>query len=610
MALALPRFDPVRSGFQVGIHSKRNQLVSRPSVPASVARVRECESPDVRLRGRGSILGRLAGIRIRIDNETINGRVYDFAASHQGDGVWRIDRVAVSTEPPPGTGTDTAPSFAAGSGPDNQRYTVGTAIDTVTLPAASGGNGTLSYTLSPEVPGLTFDATARQLSGTPTAAASYNMTYTATDEDGDTDTLIFSIAVEVTLVDVAQFLEARPRIAAAMLWSGVDNQPRPYAVWPQALKEKLDLAVRRQLNGDGSGLPDVMTNRTSGVLDDDDAATLTVLSKEDAEDLYVANVSHSLVLEMTGALPWSLEDLSEHELALLFSASPIGSGLQGSNKQGLRRGGFYDQYEDVAGVTGYIVHGRVLPAPPELVHEFLTQENLIGDSRHETIIRVIEWARYNLVHYCCGFSLGSIEEQWGYRGVPPLARMLFPTITTTTKYSDDAIRGYTAGCHGTNWFLMHLLRAVNIPVEYIRWAGHAIPSFPAEGLYLSHGDDPYSGLGQYLPPFPEPFPTSEIPISEATYQEWFSSSNSSEENLRNVGRRMTELAVENLPPALLEARCRDRANGATNESSEVYGPYSFGIPQYWTVAELEAMQFWERMDAKIEEYGGCSIFDS
>ena len=52
---------------------------------------------SVNARGRGSFLGRLAGIRIRFDNETVDGRVYDFAASHQGDGVWRIDRVAGST---------------------------------------------------------------------------------------------------------------------------------------------------------------------------------------------------------------------------------------------------------------------------------------------------------------------------------------------------------------------------------------------------------------------------------------------------------------------------------------------------------------------------------
>ena len=55
---------------------------------------------SVNVRGRGRFLDRLAGIRIRINNETIDGRVYDFEASHQDDGVWRIDRVAGSTEPP------------------------------------------------------------------------------------------------------------------------------------------------------------------------------------------------------------------------------------------------------------------------------------------------------------------------------------------------------------------------------------------------------------------------------------------------------------------------------------------------------------------------------
>ena len=52
---------------------------------------------SVNVRGRGSFLGRLAGIRIRIDNEMINGQVYDFLATHQGEGMWRIDRVAGMT---------------------------------------------------------------------------------------------------------------------------------------------------------------------------------------------------------------------------------------------------------------------------------------------------------------------------------------------------------------------------------------------------------------------------------------------------------------------------------------------------------------------------------
>ena len=90
-------------------------------------------------------------------------------------------------------GEDTLPVLD--SQPGNQTYTVGTAIDALTLPEASGGNGTLAYSLSPNVPGLTFNATARQLAGTPSTAGAYAMTYTVADEDGDTDTLGFTITV-------------------------------------------------------------------------------------------------------------------------------------------------------------------------------------------------------------------------------------------------------------------------------------------------------------------------------------------------------------------------------------------------------------------------------
>ena len=97
-----------------------------------------------------------------------------------------------------GTGQGARPSFAAGSGPGNQTYTVGTAISALSLPTASGGDGALTYSLSPEVPGLTFNATAsvRRLSGTPTTAGTYDMTYRARDVDGDTDSLSFTITVE------------------------------------------------------------------------------------------------------------------------------------------------------------------------------------------------------------------------------------------------------------------------------------------------------------------------------------------------------------------------------------------------------------------------------
>lgn len=138
-------------------------------------------------RGRGQFLTRLAGIRFNIRNETINGQVYDFGASHQGDGVWLINRVAGRTQ---------APSFDEAANPGDRTYMRGTAIEPLTLPAASGGDTPLRYSLAPEVPGLSFDASARRLAGTPTSAGTYDMSYTVTDTDGDADSLSFTITVE------------------------------------------------------------------------------------------------------------------------------------------------------------------------------------------------------------------------------------------------------------------------------------------------------------------------------------------------------------------------------------------------------------------------------
>ena len=72
----------------------------------------------------------------------------------------------------------------------------GVSASSVTLPAAIGGSGELTYSLTPEVPGLTFTAATRVLSGTPTAAGSYSMTYTATDSRDVAASLRFTITVQ------------------------------------------------------------------------------------------------------------------------------------------------------------------------------------------------------------------------------------------------------------------------------------------------------------------------------------------------------------------------------------------------------------------------------
>ena len=98
----------------------------------------------------------------------------------------------------PGAGGDEVdqfPTFRTAVSPGDQTYTTGTAIDTLTLPEASSGNAPLTYSLAPNVPGLSFNATVRQLTGTPSTLGAYAMRYTVTDDDGDTATLRFTITV-------------------------------------------------------------------------------------------------------------------------------------------------------------------------------------------------------------------------------------------------------------------------------------------------------------------------------------------------------------------------------------------------------------------------------
>ena len=98
----------------------------------------------------------------------------------------------------------------------DQTYVHRMAITAWTLPAATGGNGDLTYALSPALPaGLTFDPGTRVLAGTPTetqAATSY--TYTATDVDGDVVTVTFTLTVTA---DVEPTFEDDPLVTGPLI---------------------------------------------------------------------------------------------------------------------------------------------------------------------------------------------------------------------------------------------------------------------------------------------------------------------------------------------------------------------------------------------------------
>ena len=124
-------------------------------------------------------------------------RAYTYTATDDdGDRVSLTFTIAVEA--------DLSPDFG-GAAIDDRTYHLNAGIEPAVLPAASGGDGALSYALTPALPaGLRFDAATRTLSGTPTAAAPTTpYTYTATDADGDRARLTFTLEVVVSTMEKA-----------------------------------------------------------------------------------------------------------------------------------------------------------------------------------------------------------------------------------------------------------------------------------------------------------------------------------------------------------------------------------------------------------------------
>ncbi|MCE2465647.1 MAG: putative Ig domain-containing protein, partial [Dehalococcoidia bacterium] len=111
------------------------------------------------------------------------------------------DFVSITIETP-GSQIPPTPSFGSGTIRE-QTYWVGQDVGAVQLPAASGGFGALTYTLSPALPsGLTFDPVAHTITGTPAEPLDrIQFTYTATDTSGSLASLLFYLSVKQTAAD-------------------------------------------------------------------------------------------------------------------------------------------------------------------------------------------------------------------------------------------------------------------------------------------------------------------------------------------------------------------------------------------------------------------------
>ena len=145
-----------------------------------------------------------------LTDQESNGRLFFRAIAAYRTTLVRVDVTATDPHGASVTGhvnfvttpyvdRDGAPRFTE-TVTETKHFAVNTAIDDWVLPAATGGDVTYSrqstrfsldhgYAVSGLPPGLAFDPDTRTVSGTPTAAGTYTLTYTADDADEDSANL-------------------------------------------------------------------------------------------------------------------------------------------------------------------------------------------------------------------------------------------------------------------------------------------------------------------------------------------------------------------------------------------------------------------------------------
>jgi hypothetical protein len=383
------------------------------------------------------------------------------------------------------------------------------------------------------------------------------------------------VGEEETTLDLDAWLSSHPAISARIVWQD-SSGAHPWSNWSAAQKSELRQAFELARGRGSIAVAEVPTNLVT-LADTDNV--VQVLAASDAWAYFKASVAQSLAIEIAQHVTWSLGGYSSAQLAELVDSREM-----------------FSWNASPAGYRINFTHGTVVPAPPAFSYRFLSTTGLIGFSRRDTLASVLGWCRANLTHFLGGWDTANMEDQWQYRGFPPMVRVIEGTIQTSHPTWGSAHR--TAGCWGTTGFLRALLRSINIPVKLVTNAGHAQPWLMADASYLSHGDDPYNRLTTAVPAIPP----VEILTDETKFNAWFGPGVSDADKAKNVGRRTLELALVYLPNYLLHAHCADQAAGTGHGSGQVFGIFS----NVYTVDELEALDLWTRMDAKIAGFGGCA----
>jgi YD repeat-containing protein len=188
-----------------------------------------------------SVSGLPAGISFNASTRTFSGSLttqgtytvtYTATATTGGQAASQTFVITVPT---------VTPVFSGGMA--NQTATATLAMNAYTAPAATDANGaSITYSASGMPPGISFNASTRVFSGTPTTAGTYTVTYTATASTGTVASASFTFTVNAASAPVvvqggtgipAKLTFGRSGTAQPVVFSNPMGRPLSYSIsWP------------------------------------------------------------------------------------------------------------------------------------------------------------------------------------------------------------------------------------------------------------------------------------------------------------------------------------------------------------------------------------------
>ena len=398
---------------------------------------------------------------------------------------------------------------------------------------------------------------------------------------------------------LASWLSQHPAIETAMQWmQPVVGTPTTvgYTSWPATLQAMLSTNFVAYWNWYNSGMTGADPNPGSDPPANTAPSSYTALSDADAQSLYVKYVALTLVVEIQGRVPWTITNYDSASLAELLDARK-----------------FFTEYNS----TGYaLMQLTVVPAPPLVTAQFVAQNNFLCANRPATIAEAVFWAR-NLEHEYGNTSPADNLNFWQYAGAPPASRVLAGTKYTGTANVVTDLRHWTNGCHGTTGLLKMLLRALNVPVEHFSFENpsvtlpqdafyssstHAVPHFLADGLWMSHGDDPYFLTSFELVNVQLPFPVQAMLITDAQFFAWFPNPGTLT-GTTNIGQQADEIRIHYGDAAMLSKRLNDlQTTPPTDQNLCAYINMAIPPNNVYSCAQAEQMGLLSVLDPLVQPY--------